>query len=92
MAAAAGFNQKKDSPDCPSSQEVFSYNERVPAAAGLGVNKTASFVQKKANESDDCPSSQEVFSYNERRGTAAGFVQLSACSASGIAGVSCIDN
>jgi hypothetical protein len=25
----------KDSPDCPTSREVFSYNERHPAAAGL---------------------------------------------------------
>merc|ERR1711937_91018 len=43
-------------------------------------------------ESPDCPSSQEVFSYNERVGTAAGFLQLSACSQSGIngAGLSCV--
>merc|ERR1719506_3414324 len=46
----------------------------------------------KKQESPDCPSSQEVFSYNERVGTAAGFLQLSACSASGIngAGLSCV--
>ena len=25
----------KESPDCPSSQEVFSYNERVAAASGF---------------------------------------------------------
>ena len=45
-----------------------------------------------AAESPDCPSSQEVFSYNERVGTATGFLQLSACSQSGIngAGLSCV--
>merc|ERR1711934_266080 len=37
-------------------------------------------------ESPDCPTSQEVFSYNERVGTAAGFIQLSACSQSGMNG------
>lgn len=43
-------------------------------------------------ESPDCPSSQEVFSYNERVATATGFLQLSACSQSGIngAGLSCV--
>ena len=55
-----------DSPDCPESTEVFSYNERTPAAAGL--------AQKK--DSPDCPESTEVFSYNERVPAAAGFVQI----------------
>ena len=34
LAAVAAEN-KKESPDCPESTEVFSYNERVPAAAGF---------------------------------------------------------
>merc|ERR1719281_843540 len=60
---------------------------KIAIAALLGY---VSAVAKK--ESPDCPSSQEVFSYNERVGTAAGFLQLSACSASGIngAGLSCV--
>ena len=55
----------------------------------LGI---VSAVSLKANESPDCPSSQEVFSYNERVATATGFVQLSACSKSGVdgAGLSCV--
>merc|ERR1711977_784589 len=63
------------------------YIMKIAIAALLGY---VSAVAKK--ESPDCPSSQEVFSYNERVGTAAGFLQLSACSASGIngAGLSCV--
>ena len=58
--------QQKESPDCPESTQVFSYNERAPAAAGL--------VQLE--ESPDCPESTQVFSYNERAPAAAGLVQL----------------
>ena len=60
---------------------------KIAIAALLGY---VSAVTRK--ESPDCPSSQEVFSYNERVGTAAGFLQLSACSQSGIngAGLSCV--
>merc|ERR1712167_494502 len=62
---------------------------KIAIAALLGYVSAVSLVKK---ESPDCPSSQEVFSYNERVGTAAGFLQLSACSQSGIngAGLSCI--
>merc|ERR1712227_311339 len=40
IAALLGYTAaiqlaKKESPDCPSSQEVFSYNERVGTAAGF---------------------------------------------------------
>ena len=52
---------------------------------------SASALSLRSLDSPDCPSSQEVFSYNERVGTASGFIQLSACTQSGIngAGVSC---
>ena len=62
---------------------------KIAIAALLGYVSAISLSKK---ESPDCPSSQEVFSYNERVGTAAGFLQLSACSASGIngAGLSCV--
>ena len=62
---------------------------KIAIAALLGY-VSAVAVSKK--ESPDCPSSQEVFSYNERTATATGFLQLSACSASGIngAGLSCV--
>jgi len=51
-----------ESPDCPESTQVFSYNERRAAAAGLA----------QMRESPDCPESTQVFSYNERRAAAAG--------------------
>ena len=36
LGLTAAINlSKKESPDCPSSQEVFSYNERVGTAAGF---------------------------------------------------------
>merc|ERR1712139_745586 len=38
IAALLGYVSavaKKESPDCPTSQEVFSYNERVGTAAGF---------------------------------------------------------
>merc|ERR1719460_1135805 len=62
---------------------------KLVIAALLGYVSAISLSKK---ESPDCPSSQEVFSYNERVGTAAGFLQLSACSTSGIngAGLSCV--
>merc|ERR1712227_708924 len=62
---------------------------KIAIAALLGYVSAVSLSKK---ESDDCPSSQEVFSYNERVPAAAGFVQLSACSQSGIngAGLSCV--
>merc|ERR1719460_2504279 len=62
---------------------------KLVIAALLGYVSAISLSKK---ESPDCPSSQEVFSYNERVGTAAGFLQLSACSQSGIngAGLSCV--
>ena len=56
---------QKESPNCPESTQVFSYNERSPAAAGL--------VQMR--ESPNCPESTQVFSYNERSPAAAGLVQ-----------------
>merc|ERR1712238_451566 len=62
---------------------------KFAVAALLGY---VSAVTVKNVESPDCPSSQEVFSYNERVGTASGFLQLSACSTSGVsgAGITCI--
>merc|ERR1719213_1563507 len=62
---------------------------KIAIAALLGY---VSAVTLKNQESPDCPSSQEVFSYNERVGTASGFLQLSACSQSGVsgAGLTCI--
>ena len=62
---------------------------KFAVAALLGYVQAVSLKNK---ESPDCPSSQEVFSYNERVGTATGFLQLSACSQSGIngAGLSCV--
>ena len=58
---------------------MFSYNERVPAAAGFA----------QISDSPDCPESTEVFSYNERVPAAAGFVQLSACEKTQVPGVIC---
>merc|ERR1711937_723924 len=62
---------------------------KLVIAALLGYVSAVSLAKK---ESPDCPTSQEVFSYNERVGTAAGFLQLSACSQSGIngAGLPCV--
>merc|ERR1711937_188917 len=62
---------------------------KLVIAALLGYVSAVSLAKK---ESPDCPTSQEVFSYNERVGTAAGFLQLSACSQSGIngAGLTCV--
>ena len=62
---------------------------KFAVAALLG---SVSAISLRDGDSPDCPSSQEVFSYNERVGTAAGFLQLSACSASGIngAGLTCV--
>merc|ERR1711937_92375 len=68
--------------------EIFNIM-KIAIAALLGYVSAVSLAKK---ESPDCPSSQEVFSYNERVGTAAGFLQLSACSQSGIngAGLTCV--
>ena len=64
VANAAKISQK-ESPDCPESTQVFSFNERAPSNAGL--------VQ--TSESPDCPESTQVFSYNERAPAAAGLTQ-----------------
>ena len=58
-------------------------------AALLGIASAASL---KNQESPDCPASGEVFAYHENMPSAAGFVQLSACSQSGIngAGLTCV--
>jgi hypothetical protein len=45
--AIAAVAAKKDSPDCPESTEVFSYSERVPAAAG--------FMQLSACQQNNIP-------------------------------------
>ena len=64
---------------------------KFAVAALLGCVSAISLKNEK-KDSDDCPTSQQVFSYNEKVGTATGFLQLSACSASGIsgAGLTCI--
>ena len=58
--------QQMESPNCPESTQVFSFNERAPANAGL--------VQVK--ESPNCPESTQVFSFNERAPANAGLVQV----------------
>merc|ERR1711934_1326126 len=65
------------------------YIMKIAIAALLGYVSAISISKK---ESPDCPTSQEAFSYNERVATATGFLQLSACSSSGIngAGLSCV--
>merc|ERR1711934_762739 len=65
------------------------YIMKIAIAALLGYVSAISISKK---ESPDCPTSQEAFSYNERVAAASGFLQLSACSASGIngAGLSCV--
>merc|ERR1711939_338358 len=35
LIGAVAAVARKESPDCPTSQEVFSYNEKKPAAAGF---------------------------------------------------------
>ena len=48
-----------ESPDCPESTQVFSYNERVPAAAGL-VQLTA--CHESAHSGVRCaPSNEQLF-------------------------------
>ena len=41
LIASVAAVKVRESPDCPDSSSVFSYNERVAAAAGLAQQKFA---------------------------------------------------
>uniref|UniRef100_A0A7S3MY78 Uncharacterized protein n=1 Tax=Strombidium inclinatum TaxID=197538 RepID=A0A7S3MY78_9SPIT len=64
LASAKSIKQK-DSPDCPESTQVFSYNERKPAAAGFSQVRFASGMNGDEDLGEDITMKGDHFHYNQ---------------------------
>ena len=70
LVSSSKLNQK-DSPDCPESTQVFSYNERVPTAAGLTQTGFATGMNGDEDLAQDIIMKGEKFHYIEKLGMTA---------------------
>ena len=65
LIAAVAAIRVQESPDCPESTQVFSYNERAASAAGLhqtGLAQTASACQQFGVAGVTChPANNQLF-------------------------------
>ncbi len=63
--ASAKSMRQRESPDCPESTQVFSYNERAPAAAGFAQVRFATGMNGDEDLGEDITMKGDHFHYNQ---------------------------